>query len=225
MLAIIPARGGSKGLPGKNIKDLKGKPMIAYTIEAALKSEKISRVLVSTDSKEIEKVAKYYGAEVPYLRPASLSDDKASSLDVYRYVIDKIEQEQKNKIEEFMVLQPTSPLRNEVHIDEAINLYENKKADSVVSYCKEPHSIFWHKYIEGDGSFVEIFKDNFQKNRQEIRNTYYPNGAIYIFNRKVLETGRYYSERSYAYLMDRNVSIDIDDIEDFQYAEFLMSKK
>lgn len=120
MLAIIPARGGSKGLPGKNIKELNGKPLIAYAIEAALDSKYIDRVLVTTDSDDIAKVAKMYGADVPFKRPDELSSDTASAIDVYLHAIEFVMNTQDVKIEKFMVLLPTAPMRTSKHIDSAV---------------------------------------------------------------------------------------------------------
>lgn len=223
MIALIPARGGSKGLPGKNIKLLKGKPLIGYTIEAALKSKKISRVIVSTDCKKIAAVAMEYGAEVPFMRPSFLATDTATSLDVYKYTFEKLQKEEGIKVNNFIILQPTSPLRTNVHIDEAITLFEENQAESVISFCKENHPIFWHKFINKKGGFEDIFEGDFIKNRQEIRETYYPNGAIYVFDKSILKSGKYYTENSYAYIMEREASIDIDNIEDFRYCECLIN--
>lgn len=225
MIAIIPARGGSKGLPGKNIKLLNGKPMIAYTIEAALNAKGISRVIISTDDEEIAKIAKEYGAEVPFIRPKHLATDDSKAIDVYKYTIGELEKNDSNIITSFIVLQPTSPLRTAKNIEEAIDLFHIKKADNVISFCEEDHPIFWNKYITKEGKFEEIFSGNFTKNRQEIKRTYRPNGAIYIFSKKTLETQNYYSENTFAYIMDKKQSIDIDTIDDFEYAEFLLKKR
>lgn len=224
MIAIIPARGGSKGLPRKNIKLLNGKPLIAYTIEAALRSQKVSEVIVSTDCEEIAKIAREYGAKVPFMRPDFLATDTATSLDVYKYMFDRLEEERNTIINRFIVLQPTSPLRTNVHIDEAITLFEEKKAYSVISFCKEEHPVFWHKFIDNSGRFEDVFTGDYIKNRQEIKPTYFPNGAIYIFNKAVLSTGKYYTNQSYAFVMNRWSSVDIDTIEDFEYADFLIQK-
>lgn len=224
MLAIIPARSGSKGLPGKNIKLLNGKPLIAYTIEAALQAEHIDRVIVSTDDMRIASIAIEYGAEIPFLRPTELAKDTTLSIDVYRYTIKRLEEDFGIAISEIVILQPTSPLRSSQHIDEAIFLFKERNAHSVISYCEEHHPIVWHKRLTQDQKFVNIFDDVILKNRQAEQPTYYPNGAIYILKKHLLETDRYYSEHSYAYIMNRNVSIDIDTIEDFEYCEFLMSK-
>lgn len=223
MIAIIPARGGSKGLPGKNIRNLNGKPLIAYTIEAALESKNISRVILSTDDVKIAEVGRKYGAEVPFLRPDHLATDSAKAIDTYKYTFERLEKEENIKISEFVILQPTSPFRTSNHIDEAIDLYKNKKADSVISFCPEHHPIMWHKYITATGKIKSIFEGTI-KNRQEEKPTYFPNGAIYIFKRELIEQELYYTDNSFAYIMDRKDSVDIDTIDDFEYAEFLLSK-
>ncbi len=226
MIAIIPARGGSKGLKGKNIKILKGKPLIAYTIEVALKSKQITRVILNTDDREIAEVGLSYGAEVPFLRPKDLATDTALAIDVYKYVLNKLEKEENLIIEEFVVLQPTSPLREVSDIDNAITLFREKNADSVVSYCEENHPIRWHKYLTQENKIVSIFSDEQVQNRQVERPSYYPNGAIYVFKKKmIVEENVYYNDKSYAYIMSRKNSVDIDTLEDFQYAEFLLSNK
>jgi CMP-N,N'-diacetyllegionaminic acid synthase len=224
MIAIIPARGGSKGLPDKNRKLLNGKPMLCYTIEAALQSRSVSRVIVSTDSLEIATIAKKCGAEVPFLRPDFLAQDESKAIDVYKYTIDRLMTEEHIKIEEFMVLLPTAPLRNADDIDGAYQLFTEKEADSVVSYTEELHPIHWHKFVNEEGKFEAIFTDNMLQNRQELKKTFYPNGAIYIFKTAVIKKGLYYTENSLAYIMPNNRSVDIDTIDDFEYAEFLIHK-
>lgn len=224
MIAIIPARGGSKGLPGKNIRPLAGKPLIAYTIIEALKSKYITRVIVSTDDQKIADIAKKYGAEVPFLRPDFLASDTAKAIDNYIYTIDRLSKESGEVINEFVVLQPTSPLRTVEDVDGAIEMFFAKKADSVISYTKEAHPVTWHKYIDKDHHFVNIFPDNID-NRQSNRVSYYPNGAVYVFFKDFIKEGNYYSENSFCYVMPRERSVDIDFLEDFQYAEFLINQK
>ncbi|RXI36123.1 N-acylneuraminate cytidylyltransferase [Malaciobacter mytili] len=224
MIAIVPARCGSKGLPGKNIKTLVGKPMIAYTIEEALKSKYISEIIISTDCKEIEEVATKYGAKSYFLRPNFLASDSAKAIDNYLYTINRLNTEFNYNIKDFIVLQPTSPLRTVSDIDGAIELFKDKKADSVISYTEEHHPIIWHKYLTSDSKFENIFEENLS-NRQEIKKSYYPNGAIYVFNYNLIKENKYYSDNSYAYIMSRNSSVDIDFIEDFEYAEFLLKKR
>ena len=224
MLAIIPARCGSKGLPGKNIKDLYEKPMIAYTVEAALKSKHIEDVIISTDCREIEGVAKNLGAQSYFLRPDFLASDTAKAIDNYIYTIDRLNDEFGYKIEDFIVLQPTSPLRLTCDIDKAIEMFKRKGADSVVSFTEESHPIKWHKYISKEGKFENIFNETLL-NRQDYQVSYFPNGAIFVFNYELIKRKLYYSDNSYAYIMPRSRSIDVDTLEDFKYAEFLMGKK
>lgn len=224
MIAIIPARGGSKGLPGKNVRPLNGKPLIAYAIEAALKAKNIDRVIISTDDEEIARVAVEYGAELPFMRPAELASDTAMAIDNYIYNIGRLEEEGGKPIDAFVVLQPTSPLRIAEDIDGAIELFEQKKADSVISYCQEAHPVTWHKYLDDEGRFVDIFDANI-KNRQDNRVSYYPNGAVYVFRTSMIRERKYYTDKSYAYVMPRTRSVDIDFIEDFEYAEFLLKRK
>jgi N-acylneuraminate cytidylyltransferase/CMP-N,N'-diacetyllegionaminic acid synthase len=223
MIAIIPARSGSKGLPGKNIKLLNGKPMIAYTIEAAKKAKLISDVIVSTDSQEIADIAIKYGAINPFLRPASLATDNAKAIDNYLYTVERLNEEFGYNVNAFTVLQPTSPLRTADDIDEAITLFTKKNADSVISYTKEHHPITWHKYLDEDQHFENIFDETLD-NRQDRRISYFPNGAIYIFSHQLIKSHRYYSEKSFAYVMPQNRSIDVDYIDDFEYVEYLIEK-
>lgn len=224
MIAIIPARGGSKGLPGKNIRPLNGKPLIAYAIEAALKAKNIDRVIISTDDEEIAKIAVEYGAELPFMRPEFLASDTAKAVDNYIYTIGRLEEESGEKIDAFVVLQPTSPLRIAEDIDGAVDLFLQKDADSVISYTPEAHPVKWHKYLDPEGRFENIFDDNIA-NRQDNRPSYYPNGAVYVFRTSMIRDRKYYTDKSYAYVMPRTRSVDIDFIEDFEYAEFLIQRR
>ena len=224
MLAIIPARGGSKGLPGKNIKDICGKPLIAWTIEESVRSDYINDIIVSTDDEQIASIAKSYGARVPFLRPGHLASDDSLAVDTYLYTINRLELEKGNKIEDLAILQPTSPLRTTEDINGAISMFYEKEADSVISCTKEYHPVTWHKNIGQDNRITPIFEDKLS-NRQGLPVTYYPNGAIFVFSYNFLKTKKYYSENSYAFIMPRNRSVDIDEIDDFEYAEFLMGKR
>lgn len=225
MIAIIPARGGSKGLPGKNIKPLLGKPLIAHTIEVALNSQVIDRVVVSTDDEEIANVAVKYGAEVPFMRPSNLASDTSKAIDAYIYTIGEIEKREGIEIENVCILLPTSPLRDSVDIDQAYTIFKNNNADSVVSYTKEHHPVSWHRIIDKDGRLLDNQVENSLLNRQDITETYFPNGSIYFFKTQLLRQGKYYTENSYAYVMPRNRSIDIDTQDDFDLAEFYLKKK
>ncbi|MDH5691809.1 MAG: acylneuraminate cytidylyltransferase family protein [Gammaproteobacteria bacterium] len=223
MIALIPARGGSKGLPGKNTKCLAGKPLIAYTIEAATASKYVTEVIVSTDSCEIEQVAIKYGAKSPFLRPKELAEDHSLAIDNYKYTVQRLSKEFGYLTDSFVVLQPTSPLRTSKDIDSAIEIFREKNADSVVSFVEESHPIHWNTYIDEDGR-LESLNGFVANNRQHYKPSFYPNGAIYVFSQKLIFSNRYFSENSYAYVMPRERSVDIDSIEDFQYAEFVLRK-
>ncbi len=227
MLALIPARGGSKGLPGKNIRPLLGKPLIAYSIEAALKAASVSRVIVSTDSDEIAEIARQYGAEVPFLRPAELATDAAEALDNYVYTINRLSAEGKAPIEEFIVLLPTAPLRLAADIDAAVALFAAKQADFVISYFEAPHPVQWYRFIDDDGVIRAVMPegDNLA-NRQNERVSYLPNGAIYVFKLDLLIKQRtYYSDKTFPYIMPPDRSVDIDNLFDFELAEFLLMRR
>ena len=227
MLALIPARGGSKGLPGKNIRPLLGKPLITYTIEAALKAESTSRVIVSTDSEEIAEVATRYGAEVPFMRPAELATDTALALDNYIYTLSRLSEESGTKIEDFIVLLPTAPLRLASDIDAAVALFRAKQADAVISYFEAPHPVQWYRFIDDDGVIRAVMPEGDRlANRQEERVSYLPNGAIYVFKLELLIKERTcYSDKTFPYIMPADRSVDIDNLFDFELAEFLLTRK
>jgi CMP-N,N'-diacetyllegionaminic acid synthase len=226
MIAIIPARGGSKGLPGKNIKSLNSMPLICYTIKAALSAVGVSRVVVSTDDKNIAYIARKCGADVPFLRPDRLSKDNSIAIDAYLFTIDKIAKEQQKKIHSFVVLLPTSPLRTSEDIDGAIEIFNKYKADSVVSVNEAEHPPEWYLNVDKNKKLVNYLPvSNAVKNRQEFKKLYIPNGAVYIFNTELLREERlYYFNNTYPYIMPRERSVDIDDLLDFEWAEFLINK-
>ena len=226
MLAIIPSRGGSKGLPGKNIRLLNGKPLIGYTIESAIEAKNINRVVVSTDDMEIAKIAKIYGAEIPFMRPQELATDNALAIDNYIYTIERLNTEFGGNYKEFVVLHPTSPLRTAEDIDNAIEIFKNRNAESVISVCEAPHPPLWAKEIDVHGILKNYFSLNTEnKNRQELKKAYMPNGAVYVFKISLLKEKRvYYFEKTYPYVMPKERSIDIDDYFDFKLAEFLIKE-
>lgn len=226
MLALIPARGGSKGLPGKNIRVLNGIPLIAHTIEAAKNARLIDRIIVSTDDSQIADISKKYGAEVPFMRPSELAADNSLAIDAYIYTIDRLNSEFKENITEFAVLLPTSPLRTSEDIDAAIDLFNMKNADSIISYYETPHPLLWARKIDSNRKISNYFVEDGFKNRQDIEKAYMPNGAIYIFKYSILKELRtYFTENTYAYIMSAENSVDIDTELDFQFAEFLMGRK
>ena len=228
MIAIIPARGGSKGLPGKNIKQLDGKPLIAYTIEAALKSKYIDRVIVTTDSKEIADIAMKYGAEVPFMRPDALATDTATAIDVYIHAVEFLMDEMKDKIEEFMVLLPTAPMRTEIHIDNAVEFFYNNKATTLISVKEAETPITWYlnRDVTNRISNAGFGVGNAVTNRQVNTKYYIPNGAIYILNYNLLKSKRtYYCDNTVGYEMSAEDSVDIDTLLEFRFAEMLMRER
>lgn len=224
MIAIIPARGGSKGLPGKNIKSLLGQPLINYTIKAALAAEHITDIIISTDDKETYRLAVECGCKATFLRPLELAEDKSLAVDNYIFTIDKLNADFDYAIDDFVVLQPTSPLRESKDIDAAIEIFRSNNADSVISYTEEAHPISWHKKITKDGLFENILEETLD-NRQAYEPSYYPNGAIYVFKYEIIKQRKYYTDKSYAYIMPTERSVDIDTINDFMYTEYLLRKR
>lgn len=222
-IAIIPARSGSKGLPDKNIKEFHHKPLMAWTIEAALESCQFDEVMVSTDSLEYADIAKKYGASVPFLRSESMSSDTASTWDTVREVIRNYTQVGR-EFDTFCLLQPTSPLRKTNDIIAGMELFNRKNADSVIAVCKLEHSINICNRLNQELSMENFFDSNMSGRRQDFAQYYRINGALYI--QKVSELMQFknlYGPNSYAYVMDKASSVDIDDEIDFIQAEALMA--
>lgn len=222
-IAIIPARSGSKGLADKNIKELAGRPLIAYTIEAALKSEMFETVMVSTDSARYAEIAREYGAEVPFLRSKEASSDTASSWDVVKEVLNKYIEAGK-AFDTLMLLQPTSPLRTAQNIREAYEEMEAKEANAVVSLCEMEHSPQQCNALPENLSLEGFVRRSSKgKRRQDMETFYRFNGAIYLVKTDAFRRNAdIYSDRCFAYLMSRRESVDIDDEFDFVVAESLL---
>ncbi len=218
IIAIIPARGGSKGIPKKNIKLLNGKPLIAYTIEEALKSI-LDEVVVSTDCQEIAKISREYGARV-VIRSDDLSKDATPSLPVLQDVILKLDR----KYDAVMTLQATSPMRTTRHINEAIELFsKNKEADSLVSVVKVPHNFSPEKIMSVSGKYLS--GNNKIKQRQEIETVYARNGAA-IYITKIEKLNKYiFGGKVLPYLMSKISSFDIDDMEDWEIIKILIKNR
>lgn len=221
-IAIIPARSGSKGLPDKNIKSLNGTPMIAYTIKAAVESGIYDEIMVSTDSVVYAKIAKEYGANVPFLRGESLSNDSASSWDVVRDVLTNYE----NMGEHFdtvTLLQPTSPLRQANDIKNSYSIFLEKNAHSVVSVCEVEHSPHLCNTLGASLSMDGFIKEHHTGPRQQYAPQYRINGAIYMVNAEYIKANSHlYTEGCYAYRMPKERSIDIDDHMDFMIAQTIL---
>lgn len=221
-IAVIPARSGSKGLKDKNIKPLNGKPLMAYSIEAALESCLFDCVHVSTDSPEYAGTARRYGAEVPFLRSPELSSDTATTWDAMRYVLEEYRKLGK-EFDTLAVLQPTSPLRTSQDIRAAYRILEEKQADSVVGVCEVEHSPLWSNTLPEDGCLKGFIREEANGPRQKLSSYYRINGAVYIVSVPLLvKKGTLYGERGYACIMSKEHSIDIDDELDFAMAEFLL---
>ena len=221
-IAIIPARSGSKGLPDKNIADLCGKPLMAYSIEQAIESKVFDKVMVSTDSKHYSDVAQQYGAEVPFLRSEGNSGDTASSWDVVKEVLSKYE-ELGEAFDTACLLQPTSPLRSMEDIVDAYKIYKDKASVAVISVCEMEHSPQWSGILPQDMSLDGFIKPESGGRRQDHATYYRLNGAIYIVNvNELFSNAMFYRKGSYAYVMPNVRSVDIDTETDLKYAEFIM---
>jgi len=217
-LAIIPARGGSKRLPRKNIVDLCGKPLIAWSIESGLKSKYIDKVVVSSDDEEILNIASKFKLDT-IKRPDSLASDTATSFDAIKHVLSI-----SKNYDYVLLLQPTSPLRNNTHIDKAIELLGQKNADAIISVCEMDHSPLWSNTLQEDGALDTFLRDDvLDKRSQELEKYYRVNGAIYIckLDKLLKEEGFFLKDNIYAYIMNRASSVDIDEQIDLDFARSL----
>ena len=224
VVALIPARKGSKRLPDKNTLSLAGKPLIAWTIEAALKSEYINEVIVSTDSEHIRQVSIKHGATAPFLRPKSLSGDMATTDDVLLHAIKTLKLTQSDVL---VLLQPTSPLRNSLDIDNALEEFKFEQVKGVVSVCECEHSPLWSNSLPDNLSMEGFLRDEITSKRSQDLPVYYRlNGAIYAYRVSYLlkHLKRYYSEAIRASVIPSERSVDIDNQLDFDFATFLMNK-
>lgn len=227
ILAVIPARGGSKGLPGKNIKPLLGKPLIGWTIEQAKESKYIDRIIVSTDDKEIAEVSLSFGAGVPFTRPPELATDDAKTVDVVMHSINYLESIN-DSYDIIVLLEPTSPLREVYDIDTALEmLVQNPQAESIVGIAKveSQHPSFIVKLHD---KFIKPYSnENFRiLRRQDIETLYYYEGSLYIFytysfkNRK-----QYYHEKTMGYVVPKWKAFEVDDEVDFMIVEEILNKR
>ena len=223
ILGIIPARGGSKGVIGKNQKKLSGKPLIQYTIEAALKSN-LSEVIVSTDDKNIASISVNLGADVPFIRPSEFASDNAESIDVAIHALEFMQEKKNKNYDAVMLLQPTTPFRRFEDINNAIDLLINSNdADSVISVVDvEGHHPARMKYIS-DGILIDppYCEKVENQNRQELDKMYIRNGAIYLTKSDVILNRSYKGNKCMALLMPNSRSINIDTETDFKLAEWI----
>lgn len=222
--ALIPARGGSKGIPRKNVIEVAGKPLIAWTIEAALRSSVLDRVIVSTDDEEIARVAKKWGAEVPFYRPAELSRDDSPSIAAVNHALHWLEEKQNYRPDALMLLQPTSPLRTAKDIRNAVHLMFERKANAVVSVCETHQHPCWLKKIDQDGYLSNFLEgDAVPVRRQDLPAVYALNGSIFLTRREnLLHDETFHPARTCPYIMPEERSLDIDSPADLRLANFLL---
>lgn len=226
ILAIIPARGGSKGVPRKNIKKLLGEPLIAWTIREARQSAYLDKIIVSSDDREIIGIAERYGAEAPFVRPLHLATDKAKTIDVVLHALRWFYRHGED-YDLILVLPPTSPLRTAGDIDHAIRLLFLKRAQAVVSVCLAEYHPWWAGTLTPDGRMVNFGRNKvMNKRRQELPVFYRLNGAIYLIHREYLKKVKgFIGKQTYAYIMPQERSVDIDTVFDFRLAQALMRKE
>jgi len=224
VLAIIPARGGSKGIPRKNLRLLAGKPLIAYSVEAAQQATSISRLVCSTDDDQIAEVAQSLGVDVPFRRPEHLATDVANQLEVVQHAVQVVQTLDNTVYDVILLLQPTTPLRNAEDIDAALALMD-EGIDSVVSFKRVEQGHPYYMYTLENNRPVPLMNiPQHITRRQQFPAVYVRNGAIYATRRSVLlEQNSFYGENVCAYIMPYSRSVNIDSEIDFKYAEFLLS--
>lgn len=222
VLAVIPARGGSKGIPYKNIKDLAGKPLIAWTIEEAKKSRYIDRLILSSEDKDIIQVAREWGCEVPFIRPAELAQDSSPGIDTVLHAIKTLD----NNYDYVVLVQPTSPLRKVVDIDGCIERCIIADASACVTVCEVKHQPAWMYTLDKSLHMHPLIKEYANINRrQELPKAYVLNGAVYVAQSDfVVQKKSFLTPETIAYAMPPERSIDIDDEADFNYCSWLMHK-
>ncbi len=226
ILGIIPARGGSKGIPGKNIKAFLDKPLIAWSIEALWESGVCDRIVVSTDDPQIAEVAKQYGAEIPFMRPAHLAQDDTSTLLVLQQAVQWLKEHERYEPDAVLLVQATSPGAKQIHFQESADMFFATGADSVMSMIPAPaqYSPYWQFSMTPDGR-AELFTAEPVKNvirrRQDLPQTYIRNGYFWIFKPALLSESdpSFYGTDARGYLMDKDYDIDIDVPEDWERAE------
>ena len=223
LLAIIPARGGSKGVPNKNIKSLGGKPLLWYTFESARISGLFNEIVLSTDSEEIAEIGKSIGLHVPFPRPAEFSSDQSKSIDVVNHCLEELEKRELNYDAVFL-LQPTSPFREPNSLLKALNILETKNADSLVSVRRVPHHFNPHWLFEADeNNLLKIATGETEliSRRQDLPDAFYRDGQIYLTKVDVLRKQKSFTGKRLSYILNESVgsSINIDTMDDWYEAE------
>ena len=224
ILGLIPARGGSKAIPKKNIAVVAHKPLIAWTVEEAIESDSLDRLVISTDDLETADIGKKLGAEVPFLRPAELATDTSTSMDVILHTVRWLDDNENYRPDYVLLLQPTSPLRTATDIRTSIELLLAKRGDSIVSVCETRHHPLWMTSVNEQGRLMELYpRSAAPTRRQDLPVAFALNGAIYLALRNFLLSERtFISDRTYAYVMPENRSLDIDTPWDLYLADLIL---
>ena len=227
VLGIIPARGGSKGIPNKNIKNLCGKPLIAYSILSSQKAKLLDRTIVSTDSQSIMNVAKEYGANVPFLRPKHLATDNALSVDVVIHSLESLYENEAIEYDIVVLLQPTTPFRTSKYIDDSIRLLVESGCDSVVSFVDVRANHPARMYKITDSQIIPILDEGVSMSpRQELEKVYIRSGDIYACRKEfLLKEKKLMGGDCRPLIIDNSLSINIDTINDFFLAERLILER
>lgn len=226
VLGIIPARGGSKGVPGKNLRVVAGRPLLAYTADAARESRRLDRVVLSTDDPAIADAGRRLGLDVPFMRPAALAEDDAPMMPVLRHAVAEMDG-RGFRADAVVLLQPTSPLRRGDHIDRAVELLESSGADTVVSVVEVPHQFSPVSVMRIEGDRLQPYDAGpIVTRRQEKTRVYARNGpAVLAIRTHVLDRTSFYDGDCRALLMDPSESIDVDTQWDFELLELLLSRR
>jgi CMP-N,N'-diacetyllegionaminic acid synthase len=226
-LAVIPARGGSKRVPWKNIQPVGGRPLIAWTIEAARSAPGITRIVVSTDSVEIADVARHYGAEVPMLRSSSLARDETPGIEPVVHAVEWLDEHERYRPDCVALLQPTSPLRTAADVEAALALMWTRNSDAVVSVCPASHPCSWLKRVGDDGRLLDLDGDAARRPADDDGPPVYVlNGSLYVVRYETLMARRsFYDERTYAYVMPIERSLDVDSPWDLHVADLLLTDR
>lgn len=219
ILAIIPARGGSKGIPFKNIREVGGKPLIAWTIEEAKKSKYIDRLILSSDDEKIIEVAKLFGCEVPFVRPPEFARDETPGIMPVLHAVGALAE----KYEYVVLLQPTSPLRSIAVIDQCIETCINEKRNACVTVTEAEQSPYWMYSIADNGCISPVVRTSEVQRRQDLPKAYILNGAVYVACVNwLIDTKRFVTDETIAIIMPAIQSIDIDTEQDLQQLSMLL---
>jgi CMP-N,N'-diacetyllegionaminic acid synthase len=224
-LAVIPARGNSRSIKNKNLSNLGNKPLIAYSIKTALSCRQIDRVIVSTDNEKIAAVAKNYGADIPFIRPENLATDTTPMIAVLTHALKEIEKQEKKKITNIVLLDPTSPFRNQQDISNCFKVLEKPNTDSVVTVCEAEHNpYFVMRKIKNDYLVPIVKVKKIITRRQDAPKTYRINAAVYIIKRNIILKNKIFTSKTRPVIMPIERSVHIDEPMDLEVAEFLLKK-